>query len=238
MTPTLIVTRPAPQGAAYADAVQARWAGSLEVIQSPLLHIVPVPLSPMVAQAEALILTSVNGVAVAAEAGLPAGMAAWCVGEKTGQAAQDAGFSPIVGPADAEGLIGMISAAGPAMTLVHIRGEHSRGNIAERLTDAGLRCTEVIGYKQHAKKLNAAALDALTSGAPVVFPLFSPRTAEILVENGPFTTPIDVVAISSAVEVIAVDLQPRFMVVADRPDVGGVVDATIACLNALCSRVQ
>ncbi len=236
MTPTLIVTRPAPQGQAFADAVKARWYDPLDIILSPLLRIVPLPLKKDLSGMKGVIFTSINGVAAAVEAKLSRDVAAWCVGEKTGEAARDAGFVPIIGPGDAEGLAKMIIARKPDGPLAHIRGQHSRGDMAGRLQRAGLRCDDIVGYDQEPLPFTPSAIAALEVQKQVIFPLFSPRTATILKASGPFVASVDVVAISAAVERAIAGLGARCVVVADRPDMSAMVDATIGCLNALNGR--
>ena len=63
MTPALILTRPALQAEAFAAEITARWVGPLRTILSPLLQIVPVPITVDLTQVKGVILTSAHGVA-------------------------------------------------------------------------------------------------------------------------------------------------------------------------------
>lgn len=234
MTPTLIVTRPAPQGGQFAADLASRWAGGLRVIQSPLLEIVFLPTT--IDPPDSVIFTSANGVKAAKAMQWPAGTKAWCVGRSTAQAATQAGFAAIEGPGDAESLAKLIIAAGPLSRIAHIRGRHTRGNLCETLTGAGLHCTDVIGYDQQPLALSADAKAALGQADPVLCPLFSPRTATILHRQGPFAAPLHVVAISDAVKE-AMDLRlVASMRVAARPDATAMQDATILALQALTEK--
>jgi uroporphyrinogen-III synthase len=197
MTPTLIVTRPKAQSESFAAAMKVAWSKPLTVIQSPLINIKMLGVS--VGDADEVIFTSVNGVAASAGMETHRGMRAWCVGDRTAKAAQDAGFVPTVGPGDAAGLVAVLIAARPTGRLVHIRGRHSRGDVAARLKAAGLHCRDVIGYDQQALRLSDAAQAAVDGDTSVIFPLFSPRTSTILSEHGPFKAPVHVVALSDAV---------------------------------------
>jgi uroporphyrinogen-III synthase len=234
MTPTLIVTRPAPQGRRFAADLAARWDGALHVIQSPLLEIVPV--AAQIDQPDYLIFTSVNGVAAAEALKLPKGLTAWCVGAKTAEAAKAAGFGTVTGPGDAKGLVNDIITQRPNGQFAHIRGQHTRGDICARLTDAGLRCVDVIGYDQRPVPLTPEAKAALSATSPLIFPVFSPRTATILSNAGPFVAPIHVVALSGAVK-DAVDMHSVTGIsVAARPDADAMIDATLAAMRALMCR--
>ena len=135
--PTLILTRPKAQSEAFAAAVSKAWGKPLHVIQSPLIKIVMLPAT--LPACDAVILTSANGVAAARALDVPAGTTAWCVGEKTAQAAKDAAFVPVAGPGDADGLVAMIAGSGTQDRLVHVRGQHAIGDVGARLSAAGGR---------------------------------------------------------------------------------------------------
>ncbi|MEO1640336.1 MAG: uroporphyrinogen-III synthase [Pseudomonadota bacterium] len=229
--PTLIVTRPMAQGKAFAEEVAGQWDGALRSILSPLIAITQQDVTPP--PADALILTSANGVTSAAAMKWPTGMQAWCVGAKTAAVAREAGFDAIEGPGDAAGLVAMLTSERPTGTLLHMRGQHSRGDIAGQLTAAGLACAELISYDQTAQPLTPAAQQALQNTAPVILPLFSPRTATILSSAAPFAAPLHVVALSDAVK-SALRLQGLASLhVVDRPDGPSMVAATLAVLREI-----
>lgn len=234
MTPIMIVTRPDPQGAAFAAAIREKWDASIRIIQSPLLQIVPVAVRDDLSGIGAVVFTSVNGVAQAAALGVPHGTVAYCVGEQTAAAAAKAGFSPVTGPGDAKQLITMILARRPAGTLAHIRGRHTRINIANALTKAGFQCRDVIAYEQQARRLTDAAQIALQGQDHVVVPLFSPRTSAIFQSAGPFAAPLHIVAISAAA---LPDLpSAKTVTVAETPDGSAMLRATHGCLNGIADR--
>jgi uroporphyrinogen-III synthase len=233
MTPVLILTRPTAQADAFADMITARWAGALRLITSPLLQIVMHPLAPDPGPVAGVILTSAHGVAAAAKAGLPANLPAYCVGEKTADLARAAGFAAITGPGDATRLAEKIIARRPKGPLLHLRGQHSRGNLAERLNAAGIPCRDIVAYDQIAQMLNANALAALNGDAPVVLPLFSPRTATILTEQMPFSAALHLVVISAAVQSAAAAIRAKSVSVAAAPDASAMVEATLKRLVAL-----
>ncbi len=230
-TPTLIVTRPDQQGDNFAADVVARWGAPVRIVKSPLLKIVPVSVAPV--KPDAVIFTSTNAVVCAGTLNLLRGMTAWCVGKKTAKAAKEAGFAPIIGPGDAEGLTHDIVSAAPTGRLAHVRGRHARGDICRQLNAAGLSCTDVIVYDQVPLALSIQAQHLLAATEPLIFPLFSPRTAAILSKQGPFAAPIHIVALSDAVQ-SAVQLQGEMhMSVAVRPDATAMMGATLAVLTAL-----
>lgn len=227
MTPTVIVTRPAPQAADFARQLRHAWGDDLHIILSPLLKIVPFDIA--LPEAAGLVLTSVNGVAQAARL-QPGPLPAFCVGEKTAATATAAGFHAVTGPGNADALVNTIIASDPATPLMHIRGKHTRGDVARRLTEAGVPCHDIIAYDQRALPLTDAAEAALSGKIPVVVPLFSPRTSAILSGYGPFRAPLHIAAISDAA---LPDLPSANAIVAGQPDGRAMRDATIACLQVL-----
>ncbi len=230
MTASLIITRPEAQSESFAAEIAARWAGPLNIVISPLLRIIP--LTPDIGAVDELIFTSANGVEAAQRLNIPNGLRAWCVGDRTGDLAKAAGFVPHVGPGDADGLVDTIIANKPKGRLVHLRGKHARGAVKDRLREAGLDCEDFVTYDQQPQMLNKDAQLALDAQEPVIFPLFSPRTATILRKQGPFCAPVHVIALSKAVADAFGSDTARQVTVAMRPDLPAMLTATVDALRA------
>jgi uroporphyrinogen-III synthase len=195
---TLLLTRPAPQSDRFAD--QCRALGfSGPVIVSPLIEIVFRALTLDPDRYPTLVFTSANAVAAVADR-LPAGRVAYAVGDATARAVRDVGLPCRSAAGDAEALFARLTDDSPPAPLLHLRGAHSRGDLAERLSDAGLPTDEAVVYDQIARPLSGAARAALASGNPLILPLFSPRTAALAGAEIPAVTgPRRVLALSAAV---------------------------------------
>ena len=155
------------------------------------------------------------------------GLPAWCVGDKTAQTAQSAGFDARSAAGDSEDLVAMIlSGDRPSAPLIHLHGEHTRGDVAARLTAAGVPCQSLALYAQVPSKPTEAARDALSGETPVILPLFSPRSAAIMAGFGGLTAPLHIIAMSDAVAKEARVLDPDTLVVADQPTAAAMVAAT------------
>jgi uroporphyrinogen-III synthase len=230
MTPILILTRPAA-ASERTRADVARLRPGSEVIVSPVIEIEPLPVVVETVP-DGLILTSENGASVAATLGLPAGMAAWCVGGRTAEVATAAGFAALSAEGDAEALLQMILGSAGGGLLLHLRGEHARGDIVPRLRAAGRAAAEANAYRQTEQPLSAEARAALQGGAPVVVPLFSPRSAAILAAQGPFAAPLWVVAMSAATARAAAALEPAHISHVDKPDGQAMLSAIVDSLSA------
>ena len=235
MSLILLITRPRAQAQGFAGEVLAQLspaeAAEVEVVLSPLLEIVPVPLEAPLPEAAGVIFTSQNGVEVAGDLGLPRGLPAYCVGQRTAAAAREAGFEARRGPGHAAALADQLLRDRPLGPLLHIRGRHSRGEVAARLDAGGLPCREVVAYDQDARPLSPEGLAALAGEKPVVLPLFSPRTSTIFQRSGPHRAPVHAIAISVAARLEGADLASE--TVAASPDARAMRDATVDRLRGL-----
>ncbi|MBU2959669.1 uroporphyrinogen-III synthase [Citreicella sp. C3M06] len=196
-TPILLLTRPEPAARRFLAAVSERVEG-FHPILSPLLRIEPHGPLPQT-DAVGAIFTSANGVAAwQALGGAPLPLC-YTVGDATARAARAAGFAPISAQGNADALVALIRAQAPRGPLIHLRGTHSRGDVARRLTDAGIPVREAVIYDQPAQELSAEALMALSGQAPVILPLFSARTAQQVAQTPAGRAPLIVAAISPEV---------------------------------------
>ncbi len=223
-TPIILLTRPKAAAKAFAKKLANFHA---DVVISPVQAIKQVPYEKPIHIGGA-IFTSRNGVDVVDGRDLPA----WCVGDATMQAARDKGWNALSADGDAEALLRRILADGAQPPLVHFRGEFARGNLAERLSEAGVETREIIVYRQMSKPLCDTARHHLGRKTPVIVPLFSPRSAAQLVQQGPFAAPLHVVAMSDAVAAEAVALAPARMKISSTPDATSMVAAIRQFVNA------
>jgi uroporphyrinogen-III synthase len=118
---------------------------------------------------------------------------------------------------NADALVARLFAAEP-QALTHLRGVHSRGDVAGRLRKAGHDVTEAVLYDQVLLPLAAMARQALNAQHRCVVPLFSPRAAAHFMQIAPGAD-VEVAALSPAVaDVLAGGGAP--VAIADRPDIG------------------
>lgn len=232
LAPTVLLTRPAAQSASFAQSLQARVEG-LRVVVSPLMvtvfHTVTLPKEPL----QGVILTSQTGAEAAGRLRTQLPDLAYCVGDRTAQVAREAGFRVQSAQGDAEALLALILREKP-QALIHLRGREARGDLAQRLSAAGVFTQERVVYAQDAQPLSDEAVAVLSGKAPVLVPLFSPRSAEILgaAWQGLAThAPLVVVAISQAVAEAAA-FCPTKPVLAAHPDAPSMLDAVLAQLHA------
>jgi uroporphyrinogen-III synthase len=193
------------------------------------MDIVPTAAAPALAEGDALIFTSANGVAAA---GPGQGRTAWCVGARTAAVAREAGYAAHVAGRTAEELVEHLRALRPAGRLVHLHGAHTRGDVAARLAEAGLQVGDFAVYDQVPLEPGPEFAAALAS-APLFVPLFSPRSAVLFAEAAARTGArapdrnLLLLALSPAVrEALPAQLQ-GVTAVCDRPDATAMLDGIV-----------
>lgn len=224
---TILLTRPEAAAARFALALRAADVRN-EVMISPLLEVVPETVEINWSAVDGVIFSSQNGVASVAGRNL----VAWCVGAATTQAAAAKGWQAVDAGGDAEALYRRVLADAPAGQLLHLRGQHARGDLAKRLAVSNVKAREIVVYRQELRRLSADANRLLARGNPIIVPLFSPRTAAQFARFGPFAAQLTVVAMSAAVAQAVEMLPTERVVIAARPDAVAMADAVARLLDA------
>ncbi len=192
------MTRPRAASERFVAQLPARLQGRVQVVHSPLLDIRTTTGDVETDGVRGLIFTSANGVNAAVKLCVDPGLPAYCVGPATTQAAHQAGWSAEMAGETAEELVAALLRQRPKSPLLHLRGEHSRGNVAERLTQMGLTVQEKVIYQQRLLPFSDEARRIMAGKAPVIAPIFSPRTARQFADLWSGPAPLWVASISEA----------------------------------------
>lgn len=225
MQPPILITRPPPGDTQFARALRQRFGDGLRLVLSPILRIEPMGAVPDLTGVACLLFTSQHGVTRFAELSARRDLPGYAVGEATAQVARAHGLQAVACDGDAASMMARIRADGARGPFLHLRGVHAASDLAAELRAIGLCATSAVLYGQKAQPLSAEALALLDGAEPVVVPLFSPRSAEVLFEGCTPRRPVTVVAISQAVanRVPAEHCGRTF--VARRPDSAAMLDA-------------
>lgn len=146
-----------------------------DVVIAPLMQIVGTGAQVDLSGAAGVIFTSRNGVDFAPR--MP-GLPAWCVGDRTAEAARLAGFAARSVGGDVRNLQSALAAERPSGRLVHLHGRHVRGDLVAKLSEAGLDAEGREVYDQVGSAPDPSFFDALARNRLIV-PLFSPRSAKL-----------------------------------------------------------
>jgi len=196
--PIIIFTR--PRKASERFCAELGWSGP--TVFSPLLDIEFLKVDIDFSACSGVIFSSENAIRAIEPCGGFHGKNAFAVGVRTAERAISLGFNVAVGDGNADQLVDLILQSDVQGKLLYPRGRHASGQIAQRLIAQGLDVTEVIVYEQHEVPLSAQALAALSGTNPVLLPVFSARTAQILSKRllaTPPTAPIHLISISNQV---------------------------------------
>lgn len=234
MTPfTLLLTRPRPQAERFAEAFAERFGPAIRIVISPLLRIEPQGALPPLSGYSGLVFSSRNGVQSFAGMSDDRRLPAYCVGARTAEAARAIGLRAEFCGADADALVARLAQAPPGGRLLHLRGAHARGGIAERLSASGQPCDEAVIYDQIPQKPAPEALDLLAGEGLVLLPLFSPRSARLAGQamTGA-TAPLALASMSRAVTEAWEGPLPVLLRQAAHPDAAAMLDALGALIAA------
>lgn len=211
-TPIVLLTRPFRDSERFVDSLRAI-ATPFEAIISPAFEIEPIRVE--LPSFDTAIFTSRIGVV---HAPFGNGCDAFCVGDATATVAKAAGYVPISANGSADDLVALILNQKPSGALLHIRGENSRGDVTNRLKQAGLNCKDAIAYRKTAAEPSQALVAELSKKRKTVLPLFSAETVSILGNWKVSFEGINIVAISGEVGRAATVLDPASIIISDAPN--------------------
>ena len=226
--PVLILTRPAPGSDAFWRDLPADLRDRVIPVISPLMRIESLGVSVSLTGVAGVIFSSANGVAFGPE---PKAIPAYCIGTRTTEQAQTAGWSAHMMGQNADELIGALQGHQPQAPLLHITGQHQRGDIAERLSQAGLPTRTCVVYDQVLLPLTPQARTALSDDRPKIVPLFSPRTAQHFIASCPDLSNVIVIALSDAVADMVENSGAKAVMVASQPNAASLILKLETVLN-------
>ena len=204
---------------------------SCEILDNPIQKIDFLPSLSKVNKNSVLIFTSANGLRAAKKHNL-INKKCFVVGANTKKIAVSFGYDVLGFSKDQENLLKLIKSKKPTESLVHIRGKHTVGNLCDALKRNQFSCLDIIGYNQEPLKIKKQNLQKIHSGRPVILPIFSSRSAELLQSNLDLTG-FNVIAISEAVAKIVTGVELGELVISKKPDLNSMQEATLAILRRL-----
>ena len=204
---------------------------SCEILDNPIQRIDFLPSLSKVNKNSVLIFTSANGLRAAKKHNL-INKKCFVVGANTKKIAVSFGYDVLGYSKDQENLLKLIKSKKPTESMVHIRGKHTVGNLCDALKRNQFSCLDIIGYNQEPLKIKKQNLQKIHSGRPVILPIFSSRSAELLQSNLDLTG-FNVIAISEAVAKIVTGVELGELVISKKPDLNSMQEATLAILRRL-----
>jgi uroporphyrinogen-III synthase len=231
--PTVLLTRPRVQSERFAAQLLAQIPG-LQIVTAPVMEVEQLPLALPRRDWAGVVFTSEAAVESARRnaADLTGrGLRAFCVGDQTAKAAEQAGFQALSASGDASALVELIVAQGFAGPLLYLHGQEVRIDLGKSLNSAGIETVSRLCYRQVDRQLTEEATLFLNQEGEVVAPVFSPRSAQLLQAECvrlQARARLVVVAISAA----AADVMAGHeVIIAARPDGTAMLQAVLARLT-------
>lgn len=233
----VLVTRPEEDADGFAAALAAR--GHRASID-PMLVVRRLDGPPLdLAGAQALVMTSANGIRAFASRDANRTLPVYAVGDATARAAREAGFANVVSAAgDVDALAALVvRSLDPAKGWVlHAAAGRVAGDLGGALKDAGFDCRRAVLYETHpATALKPETVAAFRNGSIDAVALFSPRTAATFADLAaaagiePALATVRAACLSAAVAKAVGGLSWAAVAVAARPD----RDSLLAVLDGL-----
>ncbi len=235
MACSILITRPEPAAGDFAAQLRARLGSGVRIVTSPIMRIERLTDAlPDLSGAGTLVLTSVHAAAALGELPAACRPVCYCVGAATAAAARAAGFAAVDGGGDAGSLLARLLADRPPGPVRYLRGEHVAADLVADLSAAGYETAETVVYRQRPHPLSAEAETLLSGGAPVIVPLFSPRSAALFFQAAPPGAPLYLAAISNHAAGRVPPGRAARLIVAAAPTAG----AMLAAIQTLASAVK
>lgn len=240
MRSVVLITRPLEDSEALVGAVTAL---GLTALVDPMLKILPDPTATAdLKDCAAILFTSANGVRAFAGLSEDRSLPVVAVGPASAAESRKIGFKDVtVAGGDVEKLIETVSRRfpDPAIgTLFHAAGSVTAGDLKEVLEAKGYSVRRSVLYAaQPAAALSPATRDALDAGQIGAVPIFSPRTARILVglleaeERKAAATDIVLVALSASVAKAAGTIAWKATHIAAKPTREALISSLSAVMN-------
>ena len=225
LKPKLIITRPVDAANLFASFFEKELKKE-QIIISPVLEIKFFKRPKTLKQIHCLIFTSSNGVKAAGKA-TNSHIKALCVGDRTTNLAYSLGYSAEKFGDNVEQLLNALCKDKTIdYDILHVHGKYTKGDLVLQLRNAGFSCDEWIGYDQVAQNLSPPALSAFEKSDKVILPIFSERTALLLKKQIPLLDRCHIIAISSAVANVFLNVRAGSVSKAKTPDLAGMRSLT------------
>ena len=223
---TVLISRPLEQSIEFKD----RLSGNVRCVISPILEIQdtgqkidPTPYS-------SLVFTSRNGVRAASRLTNLEGLKAFTIGKKTADLALNFGMKVTASNGGSEALVSLIRSRHVDGKLLHLRGEHTTGNVAQQLCESGILTDELTTYRQGQLSLSKTAISLIRGEKSVLVPLFSPRSSALMGQEFTkygVTSRFGVIGMSANVVEAWEGPEPSDIAVAASPDLDAMVEITL-----------
>jgi len=176
----ILLTRPRDQALSFSERLVKLGVLPKNILIDPILKIEGVEACYNFTSVRGLLITSANAVAHLPADLIGSNLPTFCVGKATTRAAFKLGLMAQHVAETAQGLCNVLSVQDPKGPLLHLRGAHTSLDFEVHFWDTRLNVQNLIIYQQIEQELGFEIYNLLRGTVPVVLPIFSPRSAQLL----------------------------------------------------------
>lgn len=230
--PVVLLTRPREASVATATRLHRAGVPQDRILVAPLMETEPTGADWSPDDWSGLVFTSAEGVRHAAQDRDLRRRRAWCVGDRTAEAATRAGMDAVSAGGAADDLFDLITGQRVPGPLLHLCGAETRADLADRLSRAGTDTVALVIYRQVPVPPEPAAVARLGAANRIVAPAYSPLSAQrlslVLVAHAP---KVHLIAMSAATAAAWTGHPPAQVTEAASPDGPAMHRAILAALR-------
>ena len=176
----ILITRPLHQSRRFKKSLVEQFGENLEICISPILEIKSFRVKINLSFFDGIIFTSENGVKAFTNLNKKTDKKIYCVGAYTSEIARKSGLIVAHTEKDVGDLKTWLIENDSERKLLYLCGQNISNNLEVAFEGSKTTVVSQIIYDQLSRKLSPSAIQFLSGAIPVLIPIFSERSYEIL----------------------------------------------------------
>ena len=181
----ILITRPLHQSRRFKKSLVEQFGENLEICISPILEIKSFRVKINLSFFDGIIFTSENGVKAFTNLNKKTDKKIYCVGAYTSEIARKSGLIVAHTEKDVGDLKTWLIENDSERKLLYLCGQNISNNLEVAFEGSKTTVVSQIIYDQLSRKLSPSAIQFLSGVIPVLIPIFSERSYEILSQQTP-----------------------------------------------------
>ena len=221
----ILITRPLQQSRRFAETLVKQFGKNLEICASPVLEIKFFKVEIKLNSFDGLIFTSESGVRAFSNLNQQSEKKVYCVGAYTSEIARKSGLSVTHTEKNVEDLKTWLIENDAERRLLYLCGQHISNNREMAFEESKITIVSQIIYDQLPRKLSPGAIQFLSDVRPVLLPIFSERSYEILSRQfkSSMKSPRIAICLSSAIANKVKDDEFEKVLISSQPDLESLI---------------
>ena len=221
----ILITRPLHQSRRLKKSLVEQFGENLEICISPILEIKSFRVKINLSFFDGIIFTSENGVKAFTNLNKKTDKKIYCVGAYTSEIARKSGLIVAHTEKDVGDLKTWLIENDAERRLLYLCGQHISNNLEMAFEESKITIVSQIIYDQLPRKLSPGAIQFLSDVRPVLLPIFSERSYEILSRQfqSSMKSPRIAICLSSAIANKVKDDEFEKVLISVQPDLESLI---------------